>query len=245
MNKMNAGNNLIDRVENTAKNAQLFAWQFAVDGKWDESNLILCTQTLEQRVEQLQHWFHKQVSADLAFELLFELENGERFFFGVRISHLETKEKLKVMNQILTNCQNRAPLSEAVCEVRKALSDENIANTDPEYLELGVFDLWNRVGSLVVWKKGVKLGQKTAIIPPNEISANTKSPDMGFSALHEPQTKPLMLEAAWKRNIENNQNFQCWLSLPVAAMNKNLNRFILSEERYLSAITTFMNENFH
>lgn len=150
MTNNNCNNDIIHRAEEASKNTKLIGWQFAIDGKWDEAKRIFFEHPAEEAVNQVFQWFKQQESSNLAFEALFELDNSEQFFFGVRITHLESEEKIKVICKLLTTSQKGASLSQVVHEVRTTLLDQNIAKTAPEYLELGVFDLWNRVGSLVV-----------------------------------------------------------------------------------------------
>ena len=233
----------ISRTEEASGKASLIGWQFAADGKWDVAERVFLDMSAETEAQkQVEAWLQKQTTDNIAFEALFQLSNRERFFFGVRISHLEPEEKSGLIQSLLVGRDNGGQgmvsprtLFPVVEQMRRALGDDQLAKTTPDYLELGVFDLWNRVKSLVVWKND----KDATIILPEAMAGKTQKPDDGFPALHEPQNKPLMLEAAWKRDVQAGKDFQCWISLPVSEFGKTPNRYSISRNRYLSAATTF------
>jgi hypothetical protein len=232
--------NLISRIQSSA-GGSLVGWQFAVDGKWDAAERILLDDCSEQLTNaRIGQWLARHTTDNVAFESLFESNNSERFFFGVRITHLEAKKKIDVLKKLITTSKKAESIESVVQSVRDCLDDQRLATAGPEYLELGVFDLWNRVKSLVVWKKGESLGVKSELVLPGEIPNRTQKPDDGFAPLHEPQTKPLMLEAAWARAPDNGNHFQCWISLPVSKHEINPDRYSLSEDRYLFAAATLI-----
>lgn len=182
-----------------------------------------------------------QTTGDLAFEALFQSEKGERLFFGVRISHLTAPEKAEVIRRAIAGSSRGDGIDTTVRNIRSVLGDHKLADGSPDYLELGVFGWWNRVKSLVVWKKGEVLGKKSAFVMPEELAHRTKNPDPGFAPLHEAQTNPLMLEAAWKRDPDTRNSCQCWVGLPVSDIDVIGGGYRLSASRYLSAVSTFLN----
>ncbi|MGB6489567.1 MAG: hypothetical protein WBE91_22075 [Steroidobacteraceae bacterium] len=231
--------NLISRIQSLT-NARLIGWQFAADGQWDVAERTFFEHTAQQTLSRIEHWLAMQTTQDIAFEALLESENNERFFFGVRITHLMTQEKAEVITRVIAVSSKGDGIDTTIQNVRSVLGDQKLADTSPEYLELGVFDLWNRVKSVVVWKKGETLGEKSALVMPEELPHITQEPDVGFAPLHEPQTKPLMLEAAWKRKPAIGNSYQCWLGLPVSDNDVIGGEYCLSESRYLSAVSTFI-----
>jgi hypothetical protein len=236
---MSHDKDLISRIEEAFGKAQLAGWQFAADGNWAGAERVFLESSPDWTAGQVQRWLDRQVTDDVAIEALLEFAGGKRFFFGIRISHLQSDEKSRVMQTLLTNCQKASSLRHVVQVTRDTLSERRIACDTPDYLELGVFDLWNEVKPLVVWRKDEKLGEATAILLPEELKNRTKKPDTGHSPLHEPQAKPLMLEACWKKD-ENGRGFSCWLGLPVSDSGKMQNQHRLFDDEYLSAATIFI-----
>lgn len=235
-NKLNA----ISRIQSST-GGSLVGWQFAIDGKWDAAERIFlddCSERLPNA--RLDQWLARHATDNVAFEALFESNTRECFFFGVRITHLEGKKKIDVLKRLIATNKKTDSIESVVRNVRDYLDDQRLATTGPEYLELGVFDLWNRVKSLVVWKKGESLGVKSELVLPGEIANRTQKPDDGFVPLHEPQTKPLMLEAVWTVCPDSETNFQCWISLPVSQYETSPDRYSLSEGRYLLAAATLI-----
>ncbi len=230
----------ICRVEETFGEACLIGWQFAADGNWGGAERIFFEHSPDRAAVRIQRWLDQQATNNIAFEALFELASGERFFFGVRITHLQPEAKSKAIPALLTDCPKGSPLRRVVQQVRDVLGERLLVRDTPDYLELGVFDVWNEVKPLVVWKKNEKLGEATAILLPNEIGNKTQKPEAGFSPLHEPQVQPLMLEACWKEGDERRCAFSCWLGLPVGSLEGASKTHTLSSNRYLSAAATLI-----
>jgi hypothetical protein len=233
---------LISRIQSLT-NARLIGWQFAADGQWDVAERTFFEHTTQQTLSRIEHWLAMQTTENIAFEALLESEKNERFFLGVRITHLTAQEKAEVMKGVIAMSRTSDSLDTTIQNIRSVLGDQKLADTTPEYLELGVFDLWNRVKSVVVWKKGEVLGQKSEVTMPAELADKAQTPDVGFAPLHEPQTKPLMLEAAWKRNPGIGNSFQCWIGLPVSDNDAIRGEYCLSESRYLSVVSTFIDHS--
>ena len=227
------GYDLIKAIEKTHGKARLTGWQFAADGRWDTAEIVLLNDVSAATPGQLQSWLRRQATDNIAFEALFEFANGEWFFFGVRISHLGAAVKLKIFGALVAGGRDTDCLGDTIERIRDILGDRHIAADLPEYLELGVFALWNRVKSLVVWKAGARL------IMPEEMPGLTKTPDDGYAPLHETQPQPLMLEAAWKRDTRRQQEFQCWISLPVSGPGE---KHMLVREKYLAAAAIFIGD---
>lgn len=231
--------NLISRIQSSTK-ARLIGWQFAADGRWDIAERVFLEHTAQETPCRIDHWLAAQTTDDIALEALLESENNERFFFGVRITHLTAQEKSEVIKRMIAASRRDDSIDTTIQNVRSVLGDQRLADTSPEYLELGVFDLWNRVKSVAVWKKGEVLGRKSELVMPDELAGKTQRPDAGFAPLHEAQTKPLMLEAAWKRRPDIENSYQCWLGLPVSDYDVTGGKHCLSESRYLSVVSTFI-----
>jgi hypothetical protein len=230
---------LISRIRSLT-NGRLIGWQFAADGQWDVAERTFFEQTAQQTLCRVEHWLAMQTTEDIAFEALLESEKNERFFFGVRLTHLMTQEKTKVIKRVIAVSRKGDNVDTTIQNIRSVLGEQTLAATSPEYLELGVFDLWNRVKSVVVWKKGEALGEKSALVMPEELPHKSQKPDVGFAPLHEPQPKPLMLEAAWKGQPAIGNGYQCWLGLPVGDNDVIKGEYCLSESRYLSVVSTFI-----
>lgn len=230
--------NLISRIQSSTK-ARLIGWQYAADGRWDIAERIFLEHAAQETPCRIEHWLAAQTTDDIALEALLESDKNERFFFGVRITHLTAKEKSEVIKRMIAVSRKDDSMDTTIQNLRCALGDQRLADTGPEYLELGVFDLWNRVKSVVVWKKGEVLGRNSELVMPEELGGKTQRPDAGFSPLHEAQTKPLILEAAWKRKPDVGNSYQCWLGLPVSDNGAIGGKHCLSVSRYLSAFSTF------
>ena len=228
------------RVEAAIGQTCLVGWQFAADSKWDEAEHFSFEHSRPQEVKIFQDWLNKQTSRNIAFEALFELTNKECCYFGVRIKHLECDKQFEVVRKLLLTCDKGDSLGGVVQSIRDSLENHQIAKAVPEYIELGVFDLWNRVKPLVVWDKDKRLELGTTLVMPAEIQGRAKEPDNGFPALYEPQTKPIMLEAAWGRGSESSYREQCWLSLPIGEYGRVPSKYTLSENRYLAVAATFV-----
>lgn len=231
--------NLLSKIQSLTK-ARLIGWQFAADGRWDVAERSFLEHPAQHTLSRIEHWLAIQTSENIAFEPLLESENKERFFFGVRITHLATHEKAEVVRRIIAPSRNGDSIDTTIQNIRSVLGDERLAAASPDYLELGVFDLWNRVKSVVVWKKGEVLGQKSELVMPAELADKAQRPDAGFAPLHQPQTNPLMLEAAWERKPGIGNSYQCWIGLPVSDYDAIRGKYCLSEARYLSAVSTFL-----
>jgi len=231
--------NLISRIQSLTK-ARLIGWQFAADGRWDVAKRTFLGDTALHAFSRIEHWLAVQATGNIAFEALLESEASERLFFGVRIAHLTAREKADVIKRVLAGSGKGDRMDATIEYMRSVLGDRNLAGATPEYLELGVLDLWNRVKPVVVWKEGEVLGEKSAFVMPEELAHKAQKPDTGFPPLHERQTGPLMLEAAWKRNPDIDNSYQCWVGLPVSDKDVIEGGYCLSESRYLSAIATFI-----
>ncbi len=152
---------------------------------------------------------------------MFTYADGRKFFIGVRITRLHSNEKAVVIQSLLEHAREGQNLETVLKNIRNILGNQNIMGCSPEYLELGVFDLWNRVGSRVVWEGGT-------LMPADAIKG--PKPDEGFAALHEPQPQQLMLKGAWKP--KNDTDFQAWIGLPVSDYIVDKKHHILSPEKY-------------
>lgn len=234
--------NLISRIQSLTK-AHLLGWQFAADGQWDVAERILLEHITQQTLSGVEHWLALQTTENIAFEALFESNEHERYFFGARITHLTTREKIEAIKRVIAASSKGDGIDTTVQNIRWELGDQKLADTSPDYLELGVFDLWNRVKSVVVWRKGEVPGGKSALVMPGELPHKSQKPDAGFAPLHERQTKPLMLEAAWKRKPAGGSNYQCWIGLPVSDHDASRDEYCLSASRYLSAVATFIDRS--
>ena len=231
--------NLIDRIQSLTR-ARFIGWQFAADGRWDVAERTFLEHPAHQTLSRIEHWLAKQTTEDIAIEALLESEKSERFFFGVRLAHLTAQEKHEVIKRVIAMSRKGDGIDTTVQNIRSVLGEQNLANTSPEYLELGVFDLWNRVKSVVVWKKGEALGEKSELVMPEELARKAQKPDAGFAPLHECQPMPLMLEAAWRRKPDSGNSYQCWVGLPVSDSDVVGGKYCLSGSRYLSAASTFI-----
>jgi hypothetical protein len=231
--------NLISRIQSLT-HARLIGWQFAAAGQWDVAERTFFEHPAQQTLHRIEHWLAMQASQDIALEALLESERNERFFFGVRITHLTPQEKSEVIAWVIAVSRKGDSLDTTIQNIRCVLGGQGLADASPDYLELGVFDLWNRVKSVVVWKKGEALGQKSELVMPAELAARAQMPDAGFAPLHEPQTKPLMLEAAWNRKPDTANSHHCWIGLPVSDNDVVRGGYCLSASRYLSAVSTFI-----
>lgn len=230
---------LVSRIQSST-NARLIGWQFAADGRWDVAERAFFEHTEQRTLLRIEEWLAVQTTENIAFESLFESDESERLFFGVRITHLTKREKSGVIQKVMALGRNGDGIAATIQNVRSVLGDQKLADTTPEYLELGVFDLWNRVKSLVVWKRGEALGEEADLVMPDELTEKAQIPDAGFAPLHGCQTKPLMLEAAWKRDPAVGNSCPCWLGLPVSDTDRITGKYCLSESRYLSAVSTFI-----
>jgi hypothetical protein len=233
--------NLVWRIQSSTK-ARLIGWQFAADGRWDVAERIFLGHTARQAPIGIEHWLAMQTSGNIAFEALFESEKNERLFFGVRLTHLTRQEKAEAMKMVIAAGRKNDGVDTTIQNIRSVLGHQSLADGRPDYLELGVFDLWNRVKSVVVWRKDEVPGQESELVMPEGLVAKAQRPDAGFAPLHEPQTRPLMLEAAWKRNPDGRNRHQCWIGLPVSDSAATGGKYCLSESRYLSAVSTFIGE---
>lgn len=234
-----ANPNLISRIQ-SATRARLIGWQFAADGRWDIAERIFAEHTARHTASRIKHWLSLQTTANVAFEALFESATNECLLFGVRITHLAIRKKAEVFGTMIAMSDEGDGIDIAIQNLRSVLGDQQLACTSPNYLELGVLDLWNRVKSVVVWKKGGVRGEKSELLMPEELAHHVQKPDAGFAPLHECQTKPLILEAAWKRRPDGANAYQCWIGLPVSDGGATGGNYCLSTSRYLSAASIFM-----
>lgn len=234
--------NLIAKIQFLTK-ARLIGWQFAADGRWDVAERTFLEHSARQTLSRIEHWLALQTTENIAFEPLLESEKSERFFFGARITHLTMREKAEAIGKVIALSRRGDSIDTTVQNIRSALGDQKLADASPDYLELGVFDLWNRVKSIVVWKEGEVLGRKSELVMPEELPDKAQTPDAGFAPLHEPQMKPLMLEAAWRRKPGIHNSYQCWVGLPVGDYDGIRGEYRLSASRYLSAVSTFLDRS--
>jgi hypothetical protein len=233
---------LVSRVQSLTK-ARLIGWQFASDGDWEAAERVFLQQPERRTLSRIEHWLGLQTTENVALEALLESKESERFFLGVRISHLSAREKARVLERLIATGTERDGVESTIQSVRSVLGNQRLADGDPDYLELGVFDLWNRVKSVVVWKKSELLGAESKLVMPEELAFRAQKPDAGFAALHEPQPNALILEAAWKKNPDVANSFQCWIGLPVSDYDHVAGKYRLSASRYLSVVSTFIDRH--
>ena len=160
----------------SATGAGLIGWQFAADGKWDVAERVFFEKdgSLPFALARVGQWLARQTTDNIALEALFEGSNGERFFFGVRITLLAAQKKKEVADRLISKNQRVDDINQVIQNVRDAIDEQRLATASPDYLELGVFDLWNRVKSLVVWEKNETLGAKSELIVPEEMLGRTR-----------------------------------------------------------------------
>lgn len=230
---------LISRIQLLTQ-ARLIGWQLAADGQWDVAERSFLEHPEQRTLSRMTHWLALQTTENIAFEALFESEENERFFFGVRVTHLAARDKSRVIERAIATNRKRNGVDATIRNIRTAVGCQSLAGTGPDYLELGVFDLWNRVKPVVVWKKGKVPGERPALVMPAELAHKAQRPDVGFPPVHERQTRPLILEAVWKRNPDGGNDYQCWIGLPVSDNEAIGGKYCLSESRYLSAASTFI-----
>ncbi len=204
-------------IENAFGPCSLVGWQFSADGKWDEAARFF----YQGKKTDVSAWITRQSADNIAFEAMFTYADGRKFFIGVRITHLDAAQKTKVILDLLKHAQEGQTLDTVLQNIRAVLGNDNVIATSVDYLELGVFDLWNRVGSRVVWTGG-------ELMSPKDIKG--PEPDAGFQPLHEPQPQQLMLEGAWKPKKPT--DFQAWIGLPVSDYTDDEKHHILSPEKY-------------
>lgn len=230
---------LIARIQLLTR-ARLIGWQLAADGQWDVAERSFLEHPAQQTLSRIAHWLATQTTENIAFEALFESEDHERLFFGVRVTHLTARDKSRVIEGAIATNKKGNGIDATVRNIRTAVDCRRLAETGPDYLELGVFDLWNRVKSVVVWRKGKVPGERPALVMPAELAHKAQQPDPGFLPLHERQAKPLMLEAVWKRNPNGGNDHQCWIGLPVSDGADIGGNYGLSVSRYLSTASAFI-----
>jgi len=151
------------------------------------------------------------------------------------MTHLPREEKASVITKLLAAGKPSDSLASIIQKIRDCVGTPTLASTPPEYLELGVIAIWNRVKGLVVWRK-----DNAALMRPEEMPAHSSKPEHGFAPIHEPQPNQLMLEAAWKAHPEQGQPFQCWIGLPVTQLDKISNTHTLSADRYFATAKAFI-----
>ena len=209
---------MISSIEKSFGPTSLIGWQFAADGKWDEAARYF----YQGKKADVPPWLESQATENIALEAMFTYADGRKFFVGVRITKLNAAQKISAIKGLLDGAKEGQPLSDVLQNIRNILGNETIMATKPDYLELGVFDLWNRVGARIVWEGG-------ALLPSSDIRG--PEPDEGFSALHEPQPQQLMLEGAWKPKGEH--DFQAWIGLPVSDYVVENKHHVLSQDKYI------------
>ena len=167
-------NDTISRIEKSMGRARLSNWQFAADGKWDEAYRIGAL--INEPAKSRWNWVKQQKTNDIALEAIFQLPKNGSFFFGVRLAALDQEAKIRTIHCLVSNCKRDSSLQFVVQNIRTVLNRPDLANTTPAHLELGVFDLWNRVKSLVVWNNNQGDG-RSFLISPQRIAELAKQPD--------------------------------------------------------------------
>lgn len=226
---------IISRIEPLTEGAEFLGWKFSADGKWDEGQLAYFADSSNTlSVEPVINWFESKITSNIAFQAMFKSEKNEEFFVGVRMTHLPQEQKLQVIRNLLQSANKEDAVKAVVKKIRDCLQDQKIAAYAPDYLEVGVIAIWNRVKGAVVWRTS------EALLPPSKLSERAQTPDTGYAAVYEPQPNPLMLEAAWKAKPGEGCAFQCWIGLPITEFGKVPERHTLSERRYFATAKAFM-----
>jgi hypothetical protein len=168
---------LLARISDLTKNATFKGWNFSADGKWDQGHLAyLAEPPRSLPFAPVQAWLKEQATDNIAFEATFESPNQETFFFGVRLTPLTLPQKEDALRKLLEQGNSQDSLVTIIPKIRTCLNADNLALAPPDYLELGVIALWNRVKGLKVWETG-----KDKIIAPAELPQHTQMPDEGFA----------------------------------------------------------------
>ena len=163
---------------------RLIGWQCAADGKWDAALAFALEDEPCQNAARLQQWLTRQTTENIACEAMFALPDGAPCFFGVRLTHVPKPQKRDILGEFLARGKAGDTLVVAAEKIRAILKEQHLAATVPDYLELGVFALWNRVKSVIVWEPGKTL------LSPDEIARQAPRPDAGFAPLDRPSRSP-------------------------------------------------------
>jgi hypothetical protein len=224
--------NPISRIQKAFGGEEIrhIGWDFAAECDWRNSESFLFED--QKKSSDIFSWLGKQTTPDIACEALFQLKNGERFFFGFSTVHLSDLERKRVISELLEIPHDGRSLIETVDEIRKAFRSNLPLDTTPQKLVLGVGGLWKNVGPLEVSNKKNGIG---TILPFEEIQAHAPSPNKGFFPLYEPQQNNIMLEA----DMCTDGTFKCWLGIRVSESDEGPSpKHRLSKDRYYSVART-------
>jgi len=228
---------LISRIEETFGETRLVGWQFAADGKWADTHVSL-QDSIVQPLGRVQDWLVQQTTENIVLEAAFQLTNGESFFFGASMAHLDRADQAFAINQLVIQCEKDSPFREVVRKTRDAFDNQEIAATSPEYLQLYILDEWSAAKPLVVWRKNQHLGALKPVILPMELPWPNKT----NSSFHIQQAGPLMLEAVWPEDSGKAQNLPYWVSFLVSQqMVEAPATRILSTPKYERAASCLLN----
>lgn len=133
---------------------------------------------------------HIEGHSDVAFVIFFASEATGTSFLGVRLNNRTNDEQARIIINCLEHVGSKkwSTLNETVTGLR-LLIDPNLFQSSPDFLEVGVVDLWRSVGPVIIWEKGEPLPTENSIRERldthpviYELHSNVLSMDTAFSS---------------------------------------------------------------
>jgi len=137
--------------------------QYTADGHWEQAMPLHATDEPPPERE-ISSWLG--YSTDFALEVFFANDEGLSQFLGIRwhnLSALQVAAIVRTSHRVLQLVTRSADAPAALAAFERALG-LRLLGTPPDFLEVGVSNLWKSIGSLVIWQRGETIPTRNQLL---------------------------------------------------------------------------------
>ncbi|KQW60737.1 hypothetical protein [Ensifer sp. Root127] len=167
--------------------------QCALDGRWEEA-LLINKQSLLPPKEEFDAWLGGKTN--FALEVFFCMPHRRVMFVGVRWMNRLPEELYEAVSSVVQLMEHRQASGKATYPTHffeESLSVRLLTDA-PSYLEIGVNNFWQSVGSCVIWNAGE---------PPADTQGAISRVSALAPQLLKPQPSNVILNVAYKNPISH------------------------------------------
>jgi len=137
--------------------------QYAANGQWEQAIALHVTdEPPSERV--IASWLGHRT--DFALEVFFANEEGQSQFLGIRWRDLPVPRVAAIVrcsHRVLQSLTGSTDAPAAVAAFEQALGIR-LMGTPPDFLEVGVSNLWKSIGSVVIWRQGEAIPTRNQLL---------------------------------------------------------------------------------